>query len=137
MAPKRKAGELGKEWLDPSKIPVDEIVDEWRSQSAKGRYESAMWRAAGLEEPGTRKANARDGGSSGELEGGEEVDNMAAGGFFGQYGRERTGARPTVIPPFARPAAIPSPASPDEVPAAGAADESEAESDGTSIGSEP
>ena len=38
MAPKRKAGELGKEWLDPSKIPVGEIVDEWRSHSEKGRY---------------------------------------------------------------------------------------------------
>jgi hypothetical protein len=62
--------ELGKEWLGPSKIPVDEIVDEWRSQSARGRYESATWRGAGLEEPGTRKAKARDGGSSGELEGG-------------------------------------------------------------------
>ena len=64
-----------------------------------------MWRAAGLEEPGARKAKARDGGSSGELKGGEEVDNLAAGGFFGQYGRERTGVRPTVIPPFARQAA--------------------------------
>ena len=37
--------ELGKEWEDPCKIPVDEIVEEWRSQSSKGRYESAMWRA--------------------------------------------------------------------------------------------
>ena len=42
---------LGKEWSDdPSKIPVDAIVEEWRSQSSKGRYESAMWSAAGLEE---------------------------------------------------------------------------------------
>ena len=44
--------ELGKEWDDASKIPVDEIVEEWRSQSKKGRYESAMWKKAGLEEPG-------------------------------------------------------------------------------------
>ena len=43
--------ELGKEWEDPTKIPVDEIVTEWREQSSKGRYEVAMWRAAGLEEP--------------------------------------------------------------------------------------
>jgi hypothetical protein len=43
--------ELGKEWRDPSKIPVDEIIEEWRSQSKRGRYESAMWKAAGLEEP--------------------------------------------------------------------------------------
>ena len=32
------------------------------------------------------------------------VDNLNAGGFFQQYGRERTGAHRTVIPPFARPA---------------------------------
>jgi hypothetical protein len=37
--------------FDPTKIPVDEIVEEWRAQSTKGCYESAMWRAAGLEEP--------------------------------------------------------------------------------------
>ena len=41
--------ELGKEWDDPSKIPVEEIVEEWRSQSKRGRYELAMWKAAGLE----------------------------------------------------------------------------------------
>jgi len=64
-----------------------------------------MWLAAGLEEPGSRKAKARDGHSSVEMEGGEQVDNLAAGGFFGQYGCERTGAHPTVIPPFARQAA--------------------------------
>ena len=28
---------LGKEWADPSKIPVDKIAEEWRSQSSKGR----------------------------------------------------------------------------------------------------
>jgi len=39
-------------WADPTKIPVDKIAEEWRSQSSKGRYESAMWREAGLEEPG-------------------------------------------------------------------------------------
>ena len=76
----------------------------------------------GLEEPGSRQAKARDGDSSGELEGGEQVDNLAAGGFFGLYGRERTGAHPTVIPPFARPAASPAPASEE--------DESNVESDG-------
>ena len=39
-------------WKDPTTIPVDAIVDEWRSQSRRGRYEAAMWREAGLEEPG-------------------------------------------------------------------------------------
>jgi hypothetical protein len=41
----------------PTKIPVDKIAEEWRSQSSKGRYESAMWREAGLEEPGASAAN--------------------------------------------------------------------------------
>ena len=40
---------LGKEWEDPSKIPVDEIVEEWRSGSSRGRYEAAMWKEANLE----------------------------------------------------------------------------------------
>jgi hypothetical protein len=66
-----------------------------------------MWRAAGLEEPTAAKA------ARGEL-GGEvaegEVDNAAAGGFFGRYGRERTGPRPTVIPPAAASPAAASPA---------------------------
>ena len=87
MAPKRKAGVAGVVADVLAKISVDEIIDEWRSQSKRGRYESAMWRAAGLKEPGTCKAKAWDGHSTGELEGGEEVDNLAAGGFFQQYGR--------------------------------------------------
>ena len=37
--------QLGSEWADPTKIPVDEIVEEWRAQSTRGRYESAMYRA--------------------------------------------------------------------------------------------
>ena len=41
---------LGSEWADnPSTIPVDDIVEEWRAQSKKGRYEGAMWKAAGLQ----------------------------------------------------------------------------------------
>ena len=55
MAPKRAAEApaepLGKEWMDPSKIPVEEIVEEWRAQSQRGRYEAAMWKKAGLEQP--------------------------------------------------------------------------------------
>ena len=45
--------ELGQEWSDPSKTPVEEIVEVWRSQSKRGRYEAAMWKAAGLVEPGS------------------------------------------------------------------------------------
>ena len=36
-------------WADPTKIPVDTIAEEWRSQSFQGRYESALWREAGRE----------------------------------------------------------------------------------------
>ena len=53
--PLRCLCELAKEWLDPTKIPVEEIAEEWRSQSKRGRYKAAMWRTAGLEEP-TAKA---------------------------------------------------------------------------------
>ena len=48
--------QLGAEWHDPTKIPVEEIAEEWRTQSTKGRYESAMWREAGLQEPNAGKA---------------------------------------------------------------------------------
>ena len=41
---------LGKEWEDPLKIPVPKIVEIWREQSKRGRYEAKMWREAGLEE---------------------------------------------------------------------------------------
>ena len=83
---------LGKEWADPTKIPVDKIAEEWRSQSSKGRYESAMWREAGLEEPGANAANG--GGIDRNVDVAEaEVDNLNAGGFFARYGREPNGPR--------------------------------------------
>jgi len=50
--------DLGKEWEDPTKIPVDEIDTHRREQSSRGRYEVAMWRAAGLEEPNAKGAKA-------------------------------------------------------------------------------
>ena len=75
------------EWADPTKIPVDKIAEEWRSQSSKGRYESAMWREAGLEEPGASAANG--GGIDRNVDVAEaDVDNLNAGGFFARYGRE-------------------------------------------------
>ena len=76
-----------------TKIPVDKIAEEWRAQSSKGRYESAMWREAGLEEPG---ANLNAGAAAVVAE--AEVDNLEAGGFFARFGREPTGPLPTVIP---------------------------------------
>ena len=35
--------ELGKEWKDPTKIPVAAIIEEWRDQCKRGRYEGAVW----------------------------------------------------------------------------------------------
>jgi hypothetical protein len=32
---------LGMEWKDSSNIPVDDIIEEWRSQGERGRYEAA------------------------------------------------------------------------------------------------
>jgi hypothetical protein len=119
--------ELGAEWDDPSKIPVDEIAKEWRSQSKRGRYESAMWRAAGLEEPNSNKARDPRGAAGNEdVEG--EVDNATAGGFFQWMGRDPTG-RPTVIPPHR-----PGPESPAESESEAEA-EAEAEA-GSSSGSD-
>ena len=96
--------ELGKQagWEDPTKIPVDEIVEEWRAQSEKGRYESAMWRAAGLEEPNAKAP----GGAGGEVDAGE-VDNATAGGFFGMCCRAPLLLAQTVIPPAAASPAAP------------------------------
>ena len=39
---------LGAEWKDPAKIPVAAIIEEWRDQSSRGRYEGAEWQAAAL-----------------------------------------------------------------------------------------
>ena len=72
--------ELGKEWEDPTMIPVDDIVEEWRLQSKKGRYESAMWRAAGLEEPNPKGSFV----ATGEVAEGE-VDNATAAGLAASF----------------------------------------------------
>ena len=39
---------LGAEWKDPSKIPVQEIVDIWGSGSKRGRYDGKIWKADAL-----------------------------------------------------------------------------------------
>eukprot|EP00966_Prymnesium_polylepis_P087938 2034488-Prymnesium_polylepis.1 len=85
--------ELGGEWADASKIPVHEIAEEWRSQSKKGRYESAMWRAAGLLEPNSKEAKGARGHAGGE-DSEATVDNTTAGGFFQWMGRDPA-KRPT------------------------------------------
>ena len=80
---------LGEEWKDPSKIPVEEIVEERRAQSSKGRYESAMWNAAGLQEP-CRRTDKSSGTANDRDDAEGEVDSFAAGGFFGRWGRDTT-----------------------------------------------
>ena len=78
--------ERGTRSPDASKIPVDEIVEEWRSRSSRGRYEHAMWTAAGLEEPQSRweKKEGREPTWAGEedgaraFEGDEAMDNLRA-----------------------------------------------------------
>ena len=76
---------MGTEWKDdPSTIPVDAIVEEWRAASKRGRYESAMWRAAGLEEPNYSLCAAHGPSRVEEAQEGE-VDNVAAGGFYARY----------------------------------------------------
>lgn len=84
---------LGEEWLkDPSTIPIDKIVDRWRESSARGRYEAAMWRAAGLEEPRSGTPSGEAGPSWEETEGGDEVDQLTAGGVFQWLGRNSDGS---------------------------------------------
>ena len=64
-----------------------------RSQSSKGRYESKMWREAGLEEPG---ANLNAGAAAVVAE--TEVDNLEAGGFFARFGRRANWPPPNSHP---------------------------------------
>jgi hypothetical protein len=89
---------LGSEWKDPAKIPVDKIIEEWRSSSDKGRYEAAMWQAAGLEAAGLEEVWGscnQSGGSSGGSSGAgitendchmADVDAANDNGFFARWG---------------------------------------------------
>ena len=76
---------LGAEWRDAGKIPVDEIVEEWRSRSERGRYEHAMWKAAGLEEAGSgRWQQEQQGGATWT---GEEDGTRAGSRCDGRHGQ--------------------------------------------------
>ena len=92
MPARRPLCRLG--WADPTKIPVDTIAEEWRSQSSKGRYESAMRG----ERPASRAGRQPERRRCGAVVAEAEVDNLEAGGFFARFGREPTGPLPTVIP---------------------------------------
>mmetsp|Transcript_18143 Transcript_18143/g.36945 ORF Transcript_18143/g.36945 Transcript_18143/m.36945 type:complete len:156 (-) Transcript_18143:69-536(-) len=80
---------LGAAWKeDPTKIPVDAIAEEWRSQSSKGRYEAAMWREAGLQEEAAAQSLSggelvMSGGTSGGSTGGGSTSNGTNGGTSG------------------------------------------------------
>ena len=67
--------------------------------------------APGSDAPGAPKRKAARGELGGEVAEGD-VDNAAAGGFFGRYGRDPTGPRPTAIPQASPAAASPAAASP-------------------------
>jgi hypothetical protein len=110
--------ELGKEWEDPMKIPVSEIVDEWRTQSSKGRYESAMWRAAGLEEPSAK--DSKGGTSKGGTSSVANDEDMAAHGEEHAAFRAHMGRAPGDYRPAPRiiPAAAPAAAAPAVSPGA-------------------
>ena len=64
---------LGAEWKDPSKIPVKEIIEEWRAQSSRGRYESQVWSAPALAE----LVGAADGGDGSGGGGGAPMPQVA------------------------------------------------------------
>ena len=49
---------LGANWEDPTKIPVAEIMEEWRAQAKRGRYESKMWTPEALEVEGDTPSNS-------------------------------------------------------------------------------
>ena len=93
--------ELGSAWKDPELIPVAEIIEEWRSQSTRGRYESRMWSPEMLQAFGRGDSNMDGGASSGgggssgaggSADGGGpeegDVDNLEAGGIFSYLGRD-------------------------------------------------
>ena len=91
---------LGAEWKDPAKIPVAAIIEEWRAQSNRGRYEGHQWSAAALDQIAEGGSDG-DGGSSSGNNGGSgggggdgsnpdllaEVDNREAAGLFAWLGR--------------------------------------------------
>ena len=98
---------LGDEWKDPTKIPVKDIIEEWRAQSGRGRYEGAEWGAEAMVQlfhgggggsggggTGGSGGSGGCGGSGGRGGGADEddgdatIDSAAAGGLFGWLGRD-------------------------------------------------
>ena len=88
--------ELGKEWEDPTKYqprsPSTRLSPSGASTEGSLRGgDVARRRAGGAECQGNAKgAKGAEGGADADAE--MEVDNLAAGGFFGWMGREQLGA---------------------------------------------
>ena len=72
---------------DPSKILVKKIIEEWRAQSSRGRYESQVWSAPALAE----LVGAADGGDGSGGGGGAPMPQVAgpAAGAGEEAGRWR------------------------------------------------
>lgn len=97
---------LGEEWKDPSKIPVAEIIEEWRSHSSKGRYKDDIWRPEILNDLVGSGSGASTGSGvpsvgSGEGDREEQVDAFEAGGLFRMFGRmaNQDAVRARAFPP--------------------------------------
>ena len=96
MGWENETGRMDYKFFWGGEVPVDEIVEEWRSRSSKGRYEHAMWTAAGLEEPQSRweKKEGLEPTWAGEddgaraFEGDEAMDNLRAHPHQGRRGIE-------------------------------------------------
>jgi len=93
---------LGAAWKEPTQIPVTEIIEEWRAQSARGRYEGEAWSAQALADLQAESGSSNGGGGSGGGRGGgggnpmpqpedgrADVDNHTAGGLFSWLGRNQ------------------------------------------------
>ena len=97
---------LGEEWKDPSKIPVAEIIEEWRSHSSRGRYKDNIWRPEILNDLVGSGSGASTGSGvpsvgSGEGDREEQVDAFEAGGLFRMFGRmaNQDAVRARAFPP--------------------------------------
>ena len=107
---------LGAAWKEPAQIPVTEIIEEWRAQSARGRYEGEAWSAQALADLQAESGSSNGGGGSSNGGGGSgnggggdpnrggqgggnpmpqpedgraDVDNHTAGGLFSWLGRNQ------------------------------------------------
>ena len=77
-------------WKDPAKIPVQDIIDIWRDESKRGRYEGKLWKAHMLELDLGGSSSGGGGGGGSDL-GGSSSGGGAGGGGSGGSARGRGG----------------------------------------------